>query len=205
MVPSISYAITAYNESEELKRLLGCVYNNKTELDEIVVQLDTTATYQVRTVVNNMFEGKVKVIEFPLNKDFAAFKNNLINSCTKDYIVFIDADEYMESDFLLYLPVILEENPAVDMYRVARWNTVEGLTNEHISKWGWHVDSLDRINWPDRQTRIMKNNTKIKWVGKVHERLEGYKVIADFPEELCLIHPKDIKRQEKQNSLYQIL
>ena len=40
------------------------------------------------------YKDKIQVIEFPLNKDFASFKNNLKDHCSGDYIFQIDADEY---------------------------------------------------------------------------------------------------------------
>jgi hypothetical protein len=60
------------------------------------------------------------------------------------------------------------------------------------------------INFSDNQTRIVKNSPSIKWINKVHERLEGYKLFSTLPpqDEFCLIHPKTIDRQEKQNQFY---
>ena len=43
-MPSISYAITACNEHVELERLLEQLDNNIRDTDEVVIQLDTTAT-----------------------------------------------------------------------------------------------------------------------------------------------------------------
>ena len=198
---SISYAITACNEHEELKRLLSIITTNITDNDEVVVQLDTTATSEVKDIIS-LFEHEIKVIEFSLEKNFATFKNNVKKFCSKDYIIFIDADEYISKEFMEYLPVIIETNPEVDLYYIPRWNTVEGLTPEHIKKWHWIVDEHNRVNFPDLQSRICRNVPEIKWVGKVHERLEGHKTVSRLPDALCLYHPKHITKQEKQNSLY---
>jgi hypothetical protein len=102
---------------------------------------------------------------------------------------------------------LLLENNDVDVIRVPRVNTVEGLTKEHIRKWGWTVDNKGRVNWPDLQWRIFKNNKSIRWKNKVHEVLEGYKTHAILPleEEFALYHNKEIQRQEKQNSYYETL
>ena len=47
----------------------------------------------------------------------------------------------------------------------------------------------------------------IKWINKVHERLDGFKTFASLPpiEEFALYHPKTIDRQEKQNQYYDTL
>jgi hypothetical protein len=110
---------------------------------------------------------------------------------------------------LSILSDILDE-PAnqVDMLMVPRVNTVEDLTEAHIAMWGWSVSDTGRVNWPDFQTRIVKNIPEIKWEGKVHERVVGFNTMAALPintEDYALIHPKDIKRQERQNNYYNTL
>lgn len=203
MIPTISYAITACNEHVELERLLTQLIAHIDKNDEIIVQLDTTATNEVRELVDRF--KSITTTEFPLNKDFATFKNNIKKYCSKDYIVYIDADEYLNEDLIRHLPIILEINPDVDLYYIPRWNTVEGLTHEHVHKWGWILEDNGRVNWPDLQSRICKNKPELKWVGKVHERLQGYKTVSRLPEQFYLIHPKTIERQEKQNNFYNII
>ena len=197
---NISFAITACNEHVELDCLLKQLTNNIKSKDEIVVQLDITATQEVKDVVS-----KYKLINYiyPLNGDFASFKNNLKNICTKEWIFFIDADEYLSDNLLGYVHEILEANKGiVDVISVPRINTVEGLTREHIDKWRWFVDDNGYVNYPDYQTRICANKKDIEWKNKVHERLSGWKTIANLPHGYDLIHPKTIERQEKQNSFY---
>jgi hypothetical protein len=70
------------------------------------------------------------------------------------------------------------------------------------------VKYYEPINgWPDYQTRIYRRTSEIQWVGKVHERIVGYNTMSILPQEevFSLKHPKDIKRQEKQNEYYETL
>ncbi len=206
VMPTISYAITAVNEHVELERLLDLLNQYIRPEDEIVVQLDTVATKEVENVAikyNVATKYDYHRIWFPLNKDFASFKNNLIKHCTKDVIFQIDADEYPTVWLLENLPSILETNPDIDMFYIPRINTVEGITSEHIKKWGWSYNN-NRVNYPDPQSRIFKNIPEIYFINKVHERLTGYKQFTTLPplDECSLIHPKTIDRQEKQNNLY---
>jgi glycosyltransferase involved in cell wall biosynthesis len=200
----ISYAITACNEHVELDRLLDLLTNNIRPEDEIVVQMDTTATDEVVSVIE-----KYNLIKYyyPLNNNFAEFKNNLSKHCTKEFIFQIDADEYPHPFLLESLPEILEYNYNIDVFLTPRINTVEGLTEQHIKQWGWNVNDKGWVNFPDYQWRVWKNSNKIKWINKVHERLDGFNEYSMFPqsEEYCLFHPKDIKRQEKQNNYYNTL
>ena len=197
---TISYAVTVCNEHVELERLLNVLNKHLRSEDEIVVQMDITATEEVKAVVVN---NKLMSYFHPLNKDFATFKNNLSSLCTKDFIFQIDADEYPNEDLLINLPAILDNNYNVDVFLVPRINTVEGLTENHIKRWGWKVEN-NRVNFPDFQWRVWKNHKGIKWVNKVHERLDGFEQYTYFPpiEEMCLYHPKEIVRQEKQNAYY---
>lgn len=203
----ISYTITVCNEHDELLRLLYYLKNKITDEDEIVIQMDKdTVTDEVKNLIENNKHliKNLTVVEFPLNNNFSKFKNNLKNHCKKEWIFNIDADE-IPSDFLIKnIYTILKDNSEVEMFLVPRWNTVDGITEEHIEKWGWNYDDNGRINWPDYQTRIYKNKKEIVWKNKVHERLSGYTAHTSLPaeQEFCFYHPKTIDRQEKQNDFY---
>ena len=153
------------------------------------------------------FNMPYKLVEFSLNGDFASFKNNLKNNCSGDYIFQIDADEYPEEYLMNTIEWVINNNPKTDIFWVPRINTVKGLTDEHIKKWGWRVDPDGKVNFPDYQCRIFKNVKRIKWKNKVHEVLTGYKTESQLPanSEFCIHHPKTIERQEKQNALYETL
>ena len=203
----ISFAIPVHNEYEEIDRLLEHLLKYKREVDEIVVQCDKGNTTGNVYEVLNKYEKQIQIIEFPLNRDFASFKNNLKNNCTGDWIFQIDADEIPEEYLVSMLPAILEQNPTTEVFWVPRINTVDGLTKEHIQKWGWNVEPNGRVNFPDYQCRILQNTPTIQWVSKVHEVLYGHKNQTQLPanDEFCLIHPKSIERQEHQNKFYSTL
>lgn len=204
----ISYAITVCNELEEITKLLNFLQTNIRKEDEIVIQFDADNTPEevvhFLKLQNAMHD--YTVVDFPLNKDFASFKNNLKSHCTGDYIFQIDADEIPHQVLIGNLPNLLENNP-VDIIFVPRVNTVEGLTEEHIQKWGWKVNENGWVNWPDYQTRIYKNTPDVTWMNKVHESITGYNTFSNFPaeEHWSLYHPKQIERQEKQNEFYETI
>ena len=205
----ISYAITVCNELDEITNLLNLLLKRRRKGDEIVVLFDKgKGTPEVWSRLGELSEGRDCTVHSATFKNhFADWKNKLTKLCTGDYIFQIDADELPNELLIQNLPVILESNPDNEVYLVPRVNTVEGLTDEHISKWRWNVNDKGWVNWPDYQGRIWKNKPEIKWKNKVHEVLDGYKEYAFLPsqEELALYHPKDIKRQEKQNKYYDTL
>lgn len=203
----ISYAVTVCNELTEVQKLLAFLTEHKYEDDEIVVLYDSTNGSQAveqflrASTVN---KASFRWHEYQFAGDFSEMKNHLTSLCTGDYIFQIDADEVPNWYLMQYLPVLLEMHN-VDVLRVPRINTVEGITEAHMQKWGWVRNHSDgRINWPDLQWRIYRRTPEIKWKNKVHEVLDGYKTFAILPLEdsFALEHHKQIDRQEKQNAYY---
>lgn len=219
MTPYISYAITASTEHLELERLLGFLKSKITPDDEVVIQLDSeTVTSKVREVCNlysnfdhtdclESFAIKnCNVVEFPLNKDFATFKNNLRDVCSGVYILQLDADE-IPSEVLLeniYQVANIMSYNQIDLAYLPRVNTVEGITPEYIRSQGWTVTDDGRINYPDYQGRLYKREGSV-WEGKVHERLVSSKYHTILPEKYYLQHSKSFEKQIQQNNFYQTI
>ena len=213
----LSYAVPVCNEIKEIKRLLEFLIKNKRTQDEIVVLFDEiNGTEEVREYLRSITSGHTynpienypfRWYSYDFDGHFGNMKNELTSLCTGDYIFQIDADEIPNEYLMEALPYILEINQDVDMFRVPRVNTVSNLTQEHIKKWGWNVNEKGWVNWADWQMRIYKKHPDIRWVNKVHEVLEGFKIHGMLPmeEEYALYHPKDIARQEKQNEYYETL
>jgi len=201
----ISYGITVCNELKEIKTLLPLLIEHKRVEDEIIVLYDEK-------------NGKQEVLDYllPFNKlpnvqtwrgmvfvnDFAIWKNKLNGYCSGDYIFQLDADELITKELIQDLPSVIESNLEVDLFVFPRINTVKGITDDHIKRWGWKMDDKGRINFPDWQGRLYKKG--LNWHGKVHEKIIGAKTYSLMPEDdgYCIIHEKTIERQERQNNLY---
>jgi len=202
----ISYAITVCNEYVEIQNLVDFLLNNKRPIDEIVVLFDQ------KNGSEEIAEWLVKKNKLPnfqmwrgyFEGNFGAWKNKLSDYCRGDYIFQIDADEIPHLNLINYLPTILNANPKNQVFLVPRVNTVDGLTEEHLQKWGWNLNTKGWVNFPDFQTRIWKREGNIRWYGKVHERLVNFNTYTNLPEDetFSLLHHKDISRQEKQNNFY---
>jgi hypothetical protein len=205
---SISYAVTVCDELEEIQRLIPFLFEHKQEQDEIVVQYDRTGVTDDVLYYLDTLNGKIKIGSAPLNNDFASFKNAINKMCSAeiDYIFQLDADEMPNELLLQNIHDIIEDND-VDLLYVPRINTVDGLTQQHIDKWKWHVNSDGWVNFPDYQSRIYRNNKNIRWINKVHEQIIGFKTFSKLPsyEQLCLYHHKTIDKQERQNQFYNTL
>lgn len=206
---SITYAITACDEILELDRLLTILQANINAEDQIYVQCDTN---KFSTNMNNILVKHDVVYSCKnFNGNFSEYKNQIYQHCNGEWIFFIDADEYPSIVLLESIHSILDAAVDVDVIAIPRINTVEGIDNEHMSKWGWKETQLiiggievDVINFPDYQWRIQRNKDSIRWINKIHEVLNGFSSFARLPmdPDYCLFHPKDIEKQERQNQLY---
>ena len=206
----LSYAVPVCNEFVEIQRLITFLLENKLQQDEIVVLYDSNnGDKEVETYLRKMNADKTrfKWASYAFEGNFADMKNYLNGMCSGDYIFQIDADEMVTEYMIRLLPQILAANTEIDLIRIPRVNKVKGLTKAHIQKWGWVVDSEDRVNWPDVQWRIYRNNPDIKWHGGVHEKIIGYNTHSILPleEDFALQHLKTIEKQEKQNKYYNTL
>ena len=205
----ISYAITVCHEFIEIQKLIPFLLQHTRPEDEICVLLDKpkASTELLNLLYIWSAKDHITLKESTFQGHFADWKNELTRMCKGNVIVNIDADEVPSENLIEAIPHLVQENPDVDVILVPRVNTVENLTSEHITKWGWQVTSEGWVNWPDYQWRIYKNKPEIKWVNKVHERLEGFKTYTALPSDpmFALFHPKTIDKQERQNNYYDTL
>ena len=199
----ISYGITVYNEAEELHRLLDILNLHIDSEDEIVVCVDGDDEKVEAVLGEYLSENKAIVYKRKLDGNFSDQKNSVIEKSTGDYIFHIDADEYPHEILLQQIKQILEINE-VDLIWIPRVNTVEGISDEWVKKWGWKVSQRGWVNYPDYQARVFRNREDIRWTRPLHEYISGCKTYSHLPpqEELSLYHPKTIEKQEQQNLFY---
>ena len=202
----ISFAITVCNELQEIKRLVPFLLEYKRPQDEIVILYDENNGDQLVLdflLPYNKLPNVQTWRSFDFHKNFADWKNLLNSYCKGDYIYQLDADEMISPYMIENISTIIEMNPDVDLIYVPRINTVDGLTQEDIDKWGWRVNEKGWVNHPDYQGRIYRQ--KMGWYGKVHERIIGGNRFASLPMDeydYHIIHHKQIERQRRQNNLY---
>jgi hypothetical protein len=161
----LSYAITACNEVEETIRLVNQLLNYKGENSEIVVLLDTPKS-PIELIEYLELQGnadKITLIESEFDNDFAQWKNLLNSQCKGEWIIQLDADEFLENDLIYNLEDILDTNSDKDLILVPRINTVEGLTQSHIDKWRWPITKMEtqigekEIDTESDEYKLLKN------------------------------------------------
>jgi len=204
----ISYIISVYNELEEISKLLNKLNQNKNYNDEIIV-VHTFRNTEEKTSklfkdISFKCEEYCDIYEnFHFQNNFADLKNYLIDLSTRDYIINLDADEFVSNETLeLWFTAIKSQEH--DLYYIPRINTIKGYTLQDIKKYEWIINQNGWIQWPDYQPRIFKNNKQIRWSGKVHEHPIGFSnhhVMPASPS-MAILHHKQIAKQREQNNLY---
>ena len=194
-----------HNEDKTLEKLLKFLVKWKQPDDEIVILDDFSDNEKTKQILDFYVSAHDIVFEQRnLLGDYASQKNYLKSMGSGDYSFNLDADEMISLWLIKNVHEIIAGNEGIDLIYLPRINTVEGVTNEHIRAWRWQVNEEGWINFPDWQGRIFRNRPNIRWQYKVHEMITGYKTYATLPTDkpFCILHPKTIDRQEKQNEKY---
>ena len=87
----ISLCMIVRNEEDVLGRCLQCA---RSFADEIIV-VDTGSTDGTKAVAENFTQ---KVFDFPWTDDFAAARNYSFSKATRDYIMWLDADDVLRTE-----------------------------------------------------------------------------------------------------------
>lgn len=193
----LSYCITACDENEELFLLLSQLEGVLGIDTEIIVQTDSSkVTKDVLHVINNHdISDSIKHVNFPLNGDFATFKNNLFKHARGEWIFQIDADELLNPYLLYNVKEMLEINDNMEMIAVPRVNIVDGLTQDWINQWKWGISKQDNAMGSTTEPisvysdfyRVLETNNLIKEDYKVNDKGDSrivvyHKPIINFPD-----------------------
>lgn len=149
----ISAYIIAKNEAGTIKR---CINSLKKQVNEIIF-VDTGSTDDTVAIAKNC--GAI-VLHYQWNNDFAAARNFAIMQATGDWIVFLDADEYLVLPPNANLCDFLQ---SVD----AKYNAIlMKLINIDVDQQNKVLDFFYTI-------RIFRHHCGLRYQGKIHEQLQG--------------------------------
>lgn len=105
-------AIITYNEECMIERTLSAIYDIA---DEIVI-VDSFSTDDTMFIIQKFPKVKLLQREF---KSYGNQKNYTIEQCTKDWILFIDADETLDLQAVQSVKWIIENKNSNDAYKIA--------------------------------------------------------------------------------------
>jgi glycosyltransferase involved in cell wall biosynthesis len=150
-MPSLSVVITTFNEERSIGRCLASV---RSIADEIIV-VDSFSTDGTETIcralgvnfLHRVWEG------------YSPAKNFGNEAARHDAILSLDADEALSPELQRSIAA-LKTAPAIEP---CKFNRLTNYCGAWIRHGGWY---------PDVKVRLF-NRTQTRWVGRIHERLEG--------------------------------
>ncbi|NDV28343.1 glycosyltransferase [Desulfovibrio sp. JC010] len=132
-------------------------------IDEIVLVWDC-AENDHAPKLSGFHEAEIINIRQPLNADFSAQRNRMLEHCSGDWVIYMDADERLDAD---------------SWEKIRRIPSIENCNGWYLPRMTFYPDNKhSRIGyglWPDLQLRLFKNTQDLKFVNKIHEQLTGIK------------------------------
>jgi glycosyltransferase involved in cell wall biosynthesis len=130
----VSLIITTFNYARYVERAIRSALDQSLPLDryEIIVVNDASTDHTPAILAN--YEDQVRVFNFEQNQGLAAARNFGIKKARGQFVVFLDADDYIHRDLLKVQKLFLEENNALDAVSTDYWLVDErGAHLKHVS------------------------------------------------------------------------
>ena len=106
--PEISIIITNYNYSEYIQRAVRSCLNQKYVNHEVIVVDDCSTDESISKI--KIFENDIKIIKTPKNSGVSAAANLGIINAKGQFIIRVDADDYVSSEMCYFMKRYLESN-----------------------------------------------------------------------------------------------
>jgi glycosyltransferase involved in cell wall biosynthesis len=168
----ISLCMIVKNEEEVLGQ---CLTSVEDLCDEIII-VDTGSTDKTKEIAAAFTD---RIYEFKWIDDFSAARNFAFSHATKDYILWLDADDIL----------LGEDREKFKKLKKELYDAVDAVSMlYHIS-----FDEYGKPTFSYRRNRLVRREKNFKWIGPVHEFLEVDGHI--IPSDIAITH----KKSEKSN------
>lgn len=148
---TISLCLIVKNEEDTIAR---CLESVKDVVDEIIV-VDTGSSDKTKEIVATFTD---RIFDFQWVDDFAKARNYSFEQATKDYILWLDADD-----------VLLEKDRNL-------LNELKKTLNEDVDSvkmdYNLAIDEFGNVTSKLKRNRLVKRSRGFNWIGAVHEYLE---------------------------------
>lgn len=177
---TISLCMIVKNEEDVIA---NCLESVKDIVDEIII-VDTGSDDKTKRIVKKYTE---KIYDFKWIDDFSAARNFAFSKATKDYILWLDADD-----------VVLPEDG--EKFKALK-ETLDPTVDSVTAKYNTAFDEYGNVTASYRRNRLVKRSNNFQWFGFVHEYLAvGGNIINS---EIAITHRK-LKQTPKRNlEIYQ--
>lgn len=114
----VSIIITAYNYERYIERAIrSCLVQSLSKNQYEVIVVNDCSTDNTRKVLEN-YKEDVRVFNLEKNVGLAAARNFGAKKALGQFIIFLDADDYIQRDLLLIQKTFLTENNSLDAVSV---------------------------------------------------------------------------------------
>lgn len=110
-----SVIIPTYNASQTIERCLDSILKQSDNNIEIVI-IDDNSIDNTSEIISN-YNTNIKLIKKNKNEGPSVARNIGIKECSGNYIVFIDADDYIEDDYFSTIDSVLD-NRNIDLLKI---------------------------------------------------------------------------------------
>ncbi len=175
---SLSVCMIVKNEEDVLSRCLNCV---KQIADEIII-VDTGSNDQTKIIAKRFTD---KVYDFKWCDDFSKARNYSFSKASKDYVMWIDADD-----------VILTED--IDKINDLKKEIDINIIDMIMLKYNMMEKDNDKATLSYYRERIFKRENGYKWISPIHEVIvpEGNYIFKD----IAITHKK-IKASDQSRNI----
>ena len=173
---SISLCMIVKNEEKVLDNCLSTACDL---VDEIII-VDTGSTDKTKEIARKYTD---KIYDFKWIDDFAKARNFSFEKATKDYIMWLDADD-----------IILEE----DRKKFKEFkNSIDGTQNVYSLKYVCSRDEAGNPTIVIVKNRIVKREKNYKWKNPIHEYMDIKDTV--MPVDIAITHSKKIVNDPNRN------
>lgn len=166
------------DEEEVIGRCLDSV---RDIVDEIII-VDTGSKDRTKEIVSKYTN---KIFDFKWEEDFAKARNFSFSKATKDYILWLDADDVIEKEEQEKFKKLKEKlDGSVDLYQM---------------KYNYIVDENNHPSLVQVRARLLKRSKNYQWISPIHEVIIPTGIIEKV--DIAITHKKqqvkDINRNLK--------
>lgn len=177
---TISLCLIVKNEEDVIER---CITSVRDAVDEIIV-VDTGSTDNTKNIVKDL---GVMLFDFKWIDDFAAARNYAFSKATKEYILWLDADDVIPKESL---------NKLIDLK-----NNFDISINYVTMNYILGQDPCGNTTASLRRSRLVKKQCNFKWIGEVHEYLEV--VSPGINADIDIVHKKEKVSNDRNLKIFQ--
>ena len=174
----ISLCMIVKDEEETLDRCLKSIEGIP---DEIII-VDTGSQDKTKEIAKKWTE---KVFDFQWIDDFSAARNFSFQKATKDFIMWLDADDILKKEekqkFLKLKNQLTPQTP------------IDAISMIYKIDEGINCVNLRRI-------RLVKKASNFSWVGIVHEDLTKEEEFGVYNSDIIITHKKPLSKINNKNS-----